>query len=388
MFETDPGVRKLLDTFHRAGLEAWVVGGAVRDCLLGRPVSDLDVTTNATPEQVQSLFPGSKRTGKDCGTVQVALWANRFEVTPYRLEAGYGDHRHPDRVVWAKTLEEDLARRDFTVNAMAFDGAVLKDPFGGQKDLAAKTLRCVGEPAERFGQDALRILRLFRFAARLDFDVEPATLSAALSAADTLQKLPAQRVRSEVQATLLAAGVARAAPLFASGALAPFGLPALTEDAAPLSVVPGVMLLRWWALASLCGADELTLCQTMGFSGAFYTDLTRLNEAFCALCADGAGLRRLLKAGLPEEPEQVFTAFCALDADWGRVWPLWDEQQKYQNAYTVGQLAVRPATLMALGLTGERLGRVQKQLLDLVIETPALNKAAALTALAEQLARL
>lgn len=386
-------LKQLLDRLHAAGFEAWLVGGAVRDALLGLPCGDLDVTTNAAPEKLMALFAGAVPSGGEYGTVSVQVGAARAEVTPYRKESGYTDGRHPDRVEWAATLQEDLTRRDFTVNAMAWDGAVLADPFGGQADLNKNLLRCVGEPALRFEQDALRILRLFRFACRLGFEIEESTLAAALEKAAGLVLLPAARVRQELAGALAGAHPARLAPLVKSGALAPFGLPAPKGEAANaalsrLDSLPDDGLLRWWALGRICGADMGAVCQLLGFSGKALAEWDRLGRAFAAVCADGEGLRRLLSRGLPAEPQQVFAAFCLLDDRWQRVWPLWEEQQRCGYAYNRQMLAVRPATLMEWGIRGKKLGRVMDGLVEMVIRDPSLNRLETLLQLAGALALL
>ena len=164
---------------RRAGYEACPVGGCVRDLLLGRAPGDWDIATSARPEAVTALFERTVPTGLKHGTVTVLLGGMALEVTTFRGESGYSDGRHPDRVTFGVGLREDLARRDFTINAMALapDGSVL-DPFGGRADLARRLIRCVGEPERRFTEDALRMLRAVRFAAQLGFSLEARTAAA------------------------------------------------------------------------------------------------------------------------------------------------------------------------------------------------------------------
>jgi tRNA nucleotidyltransferase (CCA-adding enzyme) len=187
-----------------AGFEAYVVGGCIRDLLLGQEPSDWDVTTNATPEDIQAAFPHTFYTN-EFGTVGV-VWDDALddrrkviEVTPYRLEGKYSDSRRPDSVHWSKKLEDDLKRRDFTVNALAYnpEKGVLVDNYNGQKDLAAGLLRAVGAPRDRFAEDALRILRAIRLAAQLDFVIEPATKDAMVAEVDRLAKISKERIRDE-----------------------------------------------------------------------------------------------------------------------------------------------------------------------------------------------
>lgn len=154
----------IIETIHNAGFEAYVVGGCVRDSILGRCPEDWDITTSARPEQVKTLFRRTIDTGIQHGTVTVMLDKEGFEVTTYRVDGKYEDSRHPKEVMFTPNLEEDLKRRDFTINAMAYNETEgLIDIFGGLKDIEAKLIRCVGNPEERFGEDALRIMRAIRF---------------------------------------------------------------------------------------------------------------------------------------------------------------------------------------------------------------------------------
>jgi len=182
-----------------AGERAWVVGGCVRDTLRGDRVNDWDVATTARPEKVQKVFRKVIPTGIDHGTVTVLWKGQPFEVTTLRGEGAYSDGRRPDHVVFVEDIDRDLARRDFTVNALAYDpvDGQLVDPFGGLADMKSKVLRAVGEPSERFQEDGLRILRGARFVATLDFELDPGTQAAFRGALDTFRKVSPERVREE-----------------------------------------------------------------------------------------------------------------------------------------------------------------------------------------------
>ena len=203
----DPGAAALLDTLHAAGYAAYAVGGCVRDSLLGRTAHDWDLCTSALPQQVMELF-GTEQcipTGLQHGTVTIKYGGQLYETTTFRTEGSYTDGRHPDAVRFVPDVREDLARRDFTINAMAYNEAEgLVDPFGGQKDLQNGLLRAVGEPQQRFTEDALRILRLYRFAARFGFALDAATARAARQLAPHLDCISAERIQEEL-AKLLAA---------------------------------------------------------------------------------------------------------------------------------------------------------------------------------------
>ena len=203
----DPGAAALLDALHAAGYAAYAVGGCVRDSLLGRTAHDWDLCTSALPQQVMELF-GAERcipTGLQHGTVTIKYGGQLYETTTFRTEGSYTDGRHPDAVQFVPDVREDLARRDFTINAMAYNAAEgLVDPFGGQVDLQNGLLRAVGEPQQRFTEDALRILRLYRFAARFGFALDAATARAARQLAPHLDCISAERIQEEL-AKLLAA---------------------------------------------------------------------------------------------------------------------------------------------------------------------------------------
>ena len=203
----DPGAALLLDALHGAGHAAYAVGGCVRDSLLGLDPHDWDLCTSARPEQVMALFGAEKciPTGLQHGTVTVKQGGRLYETTTFRTEGTYSDGRHPDAVCFVPEVREDLARRDFTINAMAYSAEEgLIDPFGGRDDLAAHLVRAVGEPERRFEEDALRILRLYRFAARFGFAIDPATGAAARALGPHLDCVSAERIQEELLKLLAA----------------------------------------------------------------------------------------------------------------------------------------------------------------------------------------
>ena len=199
-------VRDLLARLQGAGFRAVLVGGCVRDMIRGTVVLDWDVGTSATPDQAIRLFPGAIPTGLQHGTITVPLRSGPCEVTTFRIESEYSDARRPDRVTFTDDVERDLARRDFTVNAIAWDPIATKDydPFGGRSDLAGRTLRAVGDPVVRFREDGLRPIRAARFAATLEFDVDPATFEALSGAREQVARVAAERVRDELMKMLQA----------------------------------------------------------------------------------------------------------------------------------------------------------------------------------------
>ena len=196
-------VNKIIHTLQEHGYEAYAVGGCVRDSFLGREPMDWDITTSAMPEETKALFPHTFDTGIEHGTITVLLDHEGFEVTTYRVDGKYEDSRHPKEVIFVRNLQEDLLRRDFTINAMAYNEKEgLVDIFGGMDDLRAGIIRCVGNAQARFSEDALRILRGIRFAAQLGFELEDETREGMRLLAPTLRKISAERIQVELVKTL------------------------------------------------------------------------------------------------------------------------------------------------------------------------------------------
>lgn len=198
-FKIPSKVEKLVEKFQNNGADIYVVGGAVRDLILGREVKDWDFTTNLKPEEVQKIFPKNSFYNNKFGTISIVYDEDIFEVTTFRTERGYSDARHPDEIKWGETLEEDLQRRDFTINAMAVDanGEII-DLYDGQKDLENRIIRTVGNPDERFGEDALRMMRAIRIASQIGFLIEEKTFESIQKNATSIQKIAGERIRDEL----------------------------------------------------------------------------------------------------------------------------------------------------------------------------------------------
>jgi putative nucleotidyltransferase with HDIG domain len=214
-----PRLREIAGVFSGSGKQAYLVGGAVRDLFLGKKAQDWDLTTDARPEEVIAMFRNRRPrcrvipTGIKHGTVTVFFKDREIEVTTFRTESDYRDGRHPEKVEFASGIEEDLSRRDFTMNAVALrlpDGKIV-DPFGGERDIRARLIRCVGNPAERFGEDGLRPLRAVRFAAQLDFNIDEASLAAIPGALATCSLVAMERIRDEIDKIVMCGGKPSAA---------------------------------------------------------------------------------------------------------------------------------------------------------------------------------
>ena len=246
-------VDELCRTLRDAGFAAHPVGGAVRDLILNRIPGDWDVATSALPHQTATLFGGRARlTGATHGTVTVSTGIRDIEVTTFRKEGPYSDRRRPDWVEFVDDIHTDLARRDFTMNAIALGSDdVLIDPFGGQNDLLGRTIRTVGDPNIRFFEDGLRLFRAVRFAAQLDFDLGEAELSALTAHPEWGTPISAERIRIEVEKALCAAAPQKLEVLFSSRLMARFIENRSTPSLTPLAALPPLPTNRW---AGLCRA--------------------------------------------------------------------------------------------------------------------------------------
>lgn len=389
-------VRAICAELSAAGHQAVAVGGAVRDALLGRPAGDWDVATSASPDRVVALFRRTIPTGLAHGTVTV-LWGKGgvpVEVTTFRGEGAYSDARRPDQVVFGVPLVEDLARRDFVVNAIAFDPAAgaLIDPFDGVGDLRAGVLRAVGEPALRFGEDGLRIMRAVRFVATLELALATATEAAIAGALPSLARVSAERVCVELGKLLGARQPSRGLAVADRTGITALILPELSAAAEARgrrvdAAERGVRLAA--LLAELAPGPAEAVLRRLKFSGDERDGVVRLLGAAVGphlsdggpdrvatrrlLAAVGrahaARLRALWQARLAEPPEP------AVAAGLGQAITHLDAIVGAGDALAVADLAVRGADLIAeLGLTpGPAIGRILATLLDEVLTDPAGN---------------
>ena len=368
-------VLNILCALDSAGHRAVLAGGCVRDSLLGRRPSDWDIASSASPEEVLALFPRCVPTGIKHGTVTVLSGGGSVEVTAFRAEGGYSDHRRPDSVSFGCPLEADLARRDLTVNAMAMDAAgEITDPFGGRDDLRRRLLRCVGEPERRFDEDALRMLRTVRFSAQLCFEIEPRTLEAIRALAHLASGLSAERVRDELLKTLRSPAPGLVWQLVDLGLLGACLAPG--DASAPREALD--VLPIYARLAHFCRDLELGgyIMSTDRFLAALRFDgetLRRTASAVEVLKSGSRDWKRLLRdhgeaAVLAAHPKN--RALRAVLRS-GECWEL-------------SSLAIGGRELAALGYSGPELGRELRRLLDHVIDCPADNRADILCKLVER----
>ena len=397
----DEGAAELLDTLHRAGYAAYVVGGCVRDSLLGLTPHDWDLCTSALPQQGMELFGAEKciPTGLQHGTVTVKQGGGLYEITTFRTEGAYTDGRHPDEVHFVPDVREDLARRDFTINAMAYNAKEgLVDPFGGQADLQSGILRAVGVPHQRFTEDALRILRLYRFAARFGFSIDPPTAQAAQELCAHLDCVSVERIEEEL-AKLLSAPAPAAyldekilgvvLPELSQEALAaakpvvdacPAGEQALPVRLAALLLSLGEdgtrRTLRRLRCSNTCIEETAVLVREAvpGVPVSLNIYARRLLGKY-NLCT----VQRLAALGTALQPEHA--------ADFAALSELAEQLDADGVCCRVSQLAVNGRDLMAAGVpAGPGIRKVLEALLDGVIREEYPNERQALLAAVQQLA--
>ena len=397
----DEGAAELLDTLHRAGYAAYVVGGCVRDSLLGLTPHDWDLCTSALPQQGMKLFGEEKciPTGLQHGTVTVKQGGGLYEITTFRTEGAYTDGRHPDEVHFVPDVREDLARRDFTINAMAYNEKEgLVDPFGGQADLQSGILRAVGVPHQRFTEDALRILRLYRFAARFGFAIDPPTAQAAQELCAHLDCVSVERIEEELAKLLSAPAPAAYLDEKILGVVLPELSPEALAAAKPVvDACPAgeqALPVRLAALLLSLGEDgtRRTLRRLRCSNARIEETAVLVREVVSGvpvslniyarrllgkynLCT----VQRLAALGTALQPEHA--------ADFAALSELAEQLDADGVCCRVSQLAVNGRDLMAAGVpAGPGIRKVLEALLDGVIREEYPNERQALLAAVQQLA--
>jgi tRNA nucleotidyltransferase (CCA-adding enzyme) len=390
-------VVNVLNTLEENGHEAYLVGGCVRDRLLGRPVTDFDIATNATPDKVVSLFPRTLPTGLKHGTVTVLSEGLSVEVTTYRKDIGYSDGRRPDEVAFCNSLEEDLSRRDFTVNAMAMDvrGHIV-DCFGGRSDLASRVIRAVGVPTHRFREDGLRILRAFRFAAQLGFQLDDGTRLGMQQNAEKLLAVSPERIGVELAKIAAADWSAVVGPMAQSKIWAYVDPHLRPLQQAFRNLSAAAKALQSWmqphavedriseALAIWCHAAGLTptSCRAMGRALRWSNQRCQDSAHFLELLQSNPlhwstweWRRHLFEFG----DVRVGRACAALDI-WdtgsdvsGPRWTLFLDYARTQPIWTVQDLQISGQDIVTLGARGPLVGQVKQRLIEDVLMKRVLN---------------
>lgn len=430
-------VHTALDRLTAAGWEAYVVGGAVRDALRGCAAGDWDITTNAEPAQVERVFAGERliETGLRHGTVTVLLDGLPLEITTYRVDGDYTDHRRPDAVRFTRSLREDLLRRDFTMNALAYNPRTgLVDACGGAEDIARGVVRCVGEPDRRFQEDGLRILRALRFASVLGFQIAPETASAIHRNRALLQYLAAERVQSELTKLLCGQNVDAVLREFSDVLAVPipeltpmFGFPqhnphhdkdVWDHTIAVIESITPEPVLRWAALLHDIGkpscfslaedgighffghsAQSTSMAESilsrLRFDNASKEQIVRLVRYHdMPITADRKPIKRLLSKHGEDATRQLIelhkadtlgqSAICRHRiAIFEEVSQMINEILQEESCFTLKDLAVNGHDMMTLGFQGPTIGRVLQECLDAVLDEQIPNEHEALMAFAK-----
>ena len=385
---------QIIEKLNEHGFEAYVVGGCVRDSLLGKEPEDWDITTSAKPEEVKAIFSRTIDTGIQHGTVTVMLNRQGYEVTTYRVDGEYEDGRHPKSVDFTTSLLEDLKRRDFTINAMAYNGREgLVDAFGGMEDLENRVIRCVGSAVNRFTEDALRILRAVRFSAQLDFRIEDETYEAISLIAPNLEKVSKERIATELTKLLLSGHPEKMKRVSDTGASRyisePFFKAAVLGkgELRPLGCLPAVKYMRWAGFlrreqgetAADILRDLKMDCDTM--------DRVKIlvSRWRTPIAAEKPAIRRVMN----QIPGDLFDSLlCFQEVFAGEVGEGYGETLKTVKALAeeirragdpvnLKELAVDGRDLMAAGMKpGPALGKTLNALMEQVLERPECNERA------------
>ncbi len=367
-FNLPKQVEYCISTLENNGFEAFCVGGAVRDHIMQRVPGDYDVTTNATPEEIIATFEKTVPTGIKHGTITVIIDNMSIEVTTYRTEGDYLDHRSPESVSFVNNVEGDLLRRDFTVNAICYHPQKgIYDPLGGVSDIKDKVIKAVGNAEERFQEDALRIMRAFRFSAQLGFNIQEATLTAALNKATTLSLISSERIATELIKAFVSNNPQKINPLLASGGLNHLGI---TSNSVIPNFIEGTPCDFSLRFALFCIENELEaldiltnlkLDNNTKSMVQTYIKMSSLNVS------NDADIRRLLNLGdlrltktyLTYKSPEMLTKL--------------EEIITRKDAYKISMLKVSGNDLLEKGFLGKDVGEILNKLLLDVIENPNLN---------------
>lgn len=395
-----PGnVERIIRTLNDHGYEAYAVGGCVRDTLLDRKPGDWDITTSARPQEVKELFRRTIDTGIQHGTVTVMMDRTGYEVTTYRIDGEYEDGRHPKQVEFTSSLIEDLKRRDFTINAMAYSHETgIVDEFGGVEDLNAKTIRCVGDPMERFTEDALRILRAIRFSAQLDFTIEEQTWNAIRVIAPNIAKVSKERIQVELTKLLLSDHPEKIREVYETG-ISPYiseSFDSLNWKMAEIPIaLPKEKYVRWAGFLRCANAYDVNgtlMPQPIPSVTEVPESASRAVKILRDLKLDNDTIGRVKTlvswsgVELTETPEAVRRAMSRMEAE---VWDVLMELNEYsekihvltEEIRTAGDcldlkhLAVKGQDLIKAGVQpGKALGATLNQMLDDVLSHPDHNE--------------
>ena len=390
MIKVPEYIVRVLNIFESSGFEAYTVGGCVRDSFLGKTPSDWDITTSAPPEKVLELFSSFTAipTGLKHGTVTVIIDGNPVEITTYRIDGEYTDCRHPESVFFSSNLEDDLARRDFTVNAMAYNPVKgLKDPFGGQNDLSTKLLCCVGTATKRFSEDALRIMRALRFASTLGFEIEKDTAKAIKSCAPLLENIAKERICAELSKLLLAENPKKILLNHKDIFLEVLGIKNSVSDSVweenctALSLAEPYLPLRLALMLSKLPVSDVL--RRLKFSNATRHTTETISRGLAAnFSEDKSLLKKQLREFGADNMDYIIKGKQALSGnteDFKDIENIISDIKTNGECYLISQLDINGQDLLQhLGINGPEIGNVLEKLLDAVISEKCENKKNAL----------
>ena len=380
-------IQFIIDTLVKNGFEAYLVGGCVRDMLMGIPPHDYDITTSAPPEIILTIFEKTIPTGIKHGTVTVINGGIAAEVTTYRADGEYADHRRPESVTFVKSLKEDLARRDFTVNAIAYNEKEgIKDFFGGIEDINKKILRAVGDPEKRFREDALRILRLFRFASVLGFTPEKETLKAALKCAPLLESISAERISSELRKAVGGKNPISLKPLTDIGGLQFIGI----KSPDYLKIIP--LQSEELALFSFLYSATDDLMSALNFLKPSNKE-KRLYENILTLLSlpfpqSKEEIKEMLFKTNPISVEKyLYFKSSYFGRDTENAQSMLREILENGEPYKISDLKISGKNLINMGISGEKIGETLEYLRKSVVYNPEQNKKSVLLQKSEEFNR-
>lgn len=373
-FNLPQKIEYVLNTLINNGHKAYIVGGCVRDLLCGKEPHDYDITTSATPKETQNLFDKTIATGLKHGTVTVIVDGEQIEVTTFRTEATYTDSRHPESVNFVCDVKQDLARRDFTVNAMCYniqDGLI--DLFGGINDIKNKVLRAVGDAKTRFCEDALRILRLFRFAATLEFSIEKQTFDAAIKCAPLLKNISAERIFIELQKTATGNNPNMLCLLFETNALANYSL--TNADFSNISRLEKKQDLRTFAFLNLASTNLQHTLDSFKCSNAFKDYCFKMNYLSQNIVDDDKiSIKKALNFADADTVSDIMLYYRDIfNIDISHHKVLLNEIISNHEPYKISHLDISGKDITALGFDGKQVGEKLEFLLNTVIKEPTLN---------------
>jgi len=375
MFKIPAKIEYVLETLTQNGHDAFIVGGCIRDMLLGKAPGDFDIATSAKPDEVQTLFEKTVPTGIKHGTVTVIVENCAIEVTTFRCDGNYTDNRHPENIEFVSNIKDDLARRDFTVNALAYNHSTgIVDFYNGEADLENRVLRAVGEPGKRFEEDALRILRLFRFASVLDFEIEKRTLDAALEKAYLLENISRERILPELYKTVTGKNCEALTELIRLGSLKFLNINNIPDFENIKKLYNNCQLAFFVFLYSSSQdvIDTLT-CLKVSNKTKKYSELL-LKIINNPIPETKAEIKRILC----EVPADIFADFLTFKkicdnchTDFAK--KMLEKILKYNEPYLISHLKINGDYLKAKGYNGSQIGKILNQLQQIVIDCPKVN---------------